>query len=108
MSAPHVSAVTLGCIETDHAGVRLIVHASAEDHCNMRASQLASLLRLISADGLDAFLGQDRATKDGVLWLASSLADEVERMLPVVSLEISLRGTPPNSRPGPEVQDATQ
>jgi len=79
----------LGVIETDHAGISLTVHASAIDHCNMRAAQLAALLHLISANGVDTFLREDRATKDGLLWLASSLADEVQRMLPLVEVEAS-------------------
>jgi hypothetical protein len=108
MSAPHASGALLGYVETDHAGIRLAVQASAEDHCNMRVTQLASLLRLISADGLDTFLAQDRATKDGVLWLATSLADEVQRMLPLMSLEVSQREALSNSQPGPEVLNATQ
>lgn len=85
----------LGLIETDHAGINLVVHASAMDHCSMRTTQLAALLRLISATGVDTFLGTDRATKDGVLWLASSLADEVQRMLPLVELETSRQSIQP-------------
>ena len=71
-------------LDTDHAGVKLVVHADAFDHASMRALQLAALLRLISGPGADTFLGAGRATQDGVLWLASSLADDVERVLPLV------------------------
>ena len=89
MSLRQQDNAPFGVIETDHAGISLTVHANAIDHCNMRAAQLAALLRLISANGVDTFLREDRATKDGLLWLASSLADEVQRMLPLVEVEAS-------------------
>jgi hypothetical protein len=76
-----------GVVQTDHAGVRLLVSADAIDHGNMRAGQLAALLRLISGEGHDVFMRQDRATQDGVLWLASSLANEVLGMLPLMESE---------------------
>lgn len=81
----------IGLVETEHAGVKLLVHASAVDHCNMRAKQLAALLRIMSGTGVENFAGAGQETQDGVLWLASSLADEVLRMLPLVEIEAARR-----------------
>lgn len=87
MNNAHHLDTLLGALETDHTGISLTVHQNAEDHCTMRAMQLAALLRLVSGVGFDSFLSATTPTKDGVLWLASSLADEVQRLLPLVSAE---------------------
>lgn len=87
MSQRNEYQAAIGLVETEHTGVNLLVHASAVDHCNMRAKQLAALLRLMSGTGLENFAGAGQETQDGVLWLASSLADEVVRMLPLVEIE---------------------
>jgi hypothetical protein len=88
-----------GVVQTDHAGVRLLVSADAIDHTNMRAGQLAALLRLISGEGHGVFMRQDRATQDGVLWLASSLANEVLEMLPLMESEARNSAAAHSDRP---------
>lgn len=84
MSEQLQSSTPPASLDTDHAGIKLVIHADAFDHANMRALQLAALLRVISGPGADTFLAAGRATQDGVLWLASSLADDVERVLPLI------------------------
>jgi hypothetical protein len=65
---------------------------AAQDHANMRAGQLSSLLMLMRGDDAQGFRRlADRAQQD-LMWLASQLADEVEAMLPIIADEVRKEG----------------
>jgi hypothetical protein len=64
----------------------------AQDHANMRAGQLFSLLMLMRVDDAQGFgCLADRAQQD-LMWLASQLANELQAMLPIIAEEARKEG----------------
>ena len=73
----------VGWIETPF-GDHFIKRGEALDHANMRGAQLASLLALMSGDGLDRFRTLSRGKQNDLMWMAKQLADETETMFDIV------------------------
>lgn len=72
----------IGQIETPF-GVQYVNRGDALDHAFMRSGQLASLLSLISGEGLDRFRVLNTKTQESILWMARQLADETEAMFEI-------------------------
>ncbi|WP_233869221.1 hypothetical protein [Paraburkholderia adhaesiva] len=65
-------------------GTVTIVHpgySAVTDYVSMRATQLTALLDLVHDQGLEVFVQCDDDTQRGVLWLASTLANEVSDLI---------------------------
>lgn len=78
----------LGTVAMHSDGVTLVISgAGAYDHCLMRAAQLSALTNILSGDGFVTFELYSDTVKDNVMWLVSSLACELEAMLPIVRKE---------------------
>jgi hypothetical protein len=66
-------------------GVNLQVDAgSAEDYLHLRSRQLSALTHVMAGE---SFYGWNNSIKVGVASLASSLADEVDNLIPLVMRE---------------------
>jgi hypothetical protein len=76
----------VGWIETPF-GDHFIKRGEALDYANIRSAQLASLLLLMSGDGLDRFLSLARGKQDDLMWMVKQLADEIEIMVDVVAFD---------------------
>ncbi|GGC98730.1 hypothetical protein [Undibacterium terreum] len=76
----------LGTVTTSYSGVELVIQDNAYDHACMRAAQLAALLSVV-ADVKSDFNNSSKTIQSDVLWLASTLADEVQQLLPIVLKE---------------------
>lgn len=81
----------LGVLQTFQQGVQIVITDNALNYCEIRASQLSALLLVICGDGHSNFVTQDDLTQDTIKWLASSLADEIKDLLPIVIKEAELR-----------------
>jgi hypothetical protein len=60
---------------------------AAQDHADMRAGQLSSLLMLMRVDDAQGFRCLGDHVQLNLMWLASQLANELEAMLPIVAEE---------------------
>lgn len=56
------------------------------DHVAMRADHLSAMLLLIHGDGMDNFERMNEDSRQGYLWLAYQLADEVKQVLPFMTV----------------------
>lgn len=65
-------------------GVFLVEEGAAQDHADMRAGQLSSLLMLMRVDDAQGFRCLGDHVQLNLMWLASQLANELEAMLPIV------------------------
>lgn len=59
-------------------------HKGAVDYASMRAAQLNALLHLTYGAGGDEFRKWSNEIQDNVMWLASTLADEIEHLIPII------------------------
>jgi hypothetical protein len=50
------------------------------DQLSMRAAQLSALLHTLLGEGHEHFQGLNKELQNNVLWLASSLADEIDEI----------------------------
>lgn len=65
---------------TSFAGVKVLIsNGSAGDYLAMRAAHLAALMKVMSLEGFEL---QSVDTKNHVRWLASTLAEEVNQIIP--------------------------
>jgi hypothetical protein len=80
----------IGSVKVDYGQLNINRHY-AQDHTMMRASQLSSLLKLIGADEFASFDSLAMGARVGLLWLASSMADELGAMIPVVVADAAQR-----------------
>lgn len=76
----------VGWIETPF-GDHFIKRGEALDYANIRSAQLASLLLLMSGDGLERFLTLARGKQDDLMWMVKQLADEIETMVDIVAFD---------------------
>ena len=78
----------VGIISTPY-GHQLIEAGGAVDHASMRSCQLGSLLRLMQTEnsGAARFCQLGQRAQDSLLWLAVQLADEVEAMIDIVTID---------------------
>ena len=66
---------------SDFPGIQVLVYeGDSGDYLAMRAAQLCALMTLFSAEGFDK---QSADTKDNARWLASSLASEINHLVPI-------------------------
>ena len=91
VASPESKKITLppeyvGWIETPF-GDHFIKRGEALDYANIRSAQLASLLLLMSGDGLDRFLTLARGKQDDLMWMVKQLADEIETMVDIVAFD---------------------
>jgi len=65
---------------------------AAQDHADMRANQLSSLLLLMRLDDARTFRNISNDRQLSLMWLASQLADELRDMLPIIAEEVREEG----------------
>lgn len=65
---------------------------SAQDHADMRAGQLSSLLLLMRVDDAKGFRCLGDHVQLNLMWLASQMADELQAMLPIIAEEVRKEG----------------
>ena len=63
-----------------------------QDHADMRAGQLSSLLMLMRVDDARGFRCLGDHVQLNLMWLASQMADELRAMLPIIATEVSNGG----------------
>jgi hypothetical protein len=80
----------IGSIPVDYGQLNINCHF-AQDHAMMRASQLSSLLKLIGADEFASFDSLAMGARVSLLWLASSMADELGGMASLVGADAAQR-----------------
>lgn len=73
-------------------GSFLVEVGAAEDHANMRAGQLSSLLSLMRVSDAHSFRILGDHVQSDIMWLVSQLADEVQAMLPIIAAEARREG----------------
>jgi hypothetical protein len=87
---PDDISVLLGGTFSDFPGVHVFVReGDASDYLAMRGAQLAALICLVAMEGFES---QSIETKTNVRWLASTLANEVNHMIPIALREASRVG----------------
>jgi hypothetical protein len=71
-----------------------VEQGSAQDYAHMRAKQLSALLHMTYGGGEEAFQTLSSELQNNYLWLASSIADELGNLLPLVAKEArAMRGS---------------
>lgn len=65
---------------TSFAGVKVLIsNGSAGDYLAMRAAHLAALMKIMALEGFEL---QSVDTKNNIRWLAATLAEEVNQVVP--------------------------
>jgi hypothetical protein len=84
----------LGTVEFSPFGVSLVItkENGAYDHASMRAAHLSALTTVLSGEGGEHFDLCAEKIKSDVMWLVSSLAQELQDLLPIVSAEARANG----------------
>jgi hypothetical protein len=69
-----------------------VERGDARSYAEMRAAQLSALLHMTYGGGQEAFQTLNETLQDNLLWLASTLADELGHLIPLVADEARTKG----------------